>query len=271
MQRKTLRSLRRRKLRWRWIVPCIALTLVVAAGAGAFHLVKERVRVKHVVFVGNRHVKGDELKSLMKLQEGGPLFGASVAELHRRLKKSPWVREAAVRKDPSGRVTVHLLEATPAAILRLEQRQHLVDRDGAVLEEIGEGSVLFLPVIREIDPVKQRDTYREALSLVRFLQQKGAATYGGSLEVSGARPEEITLRIDDIPIRIGVGEFEKKLERLQFVKDEIRRRNLIVEYIDVRFADEIVIKQVRAEPAQPAKPAVRKKDGKERQKKGQPR
>lgn len=271
MQRRTLSSLRRRKRRRRWVVPLIAAVLVAAAGAGAFALVKERARVKEVVVSGNRHLKADEVKSLMRIREGSPLYGTSVAELHGRLRKSPWVRGAEVRKDPSGRVAVRLQEATPAAILHREERQYLVDRDGAVLEEMKEGSVLFLPVIRGIDPVKQRETYREALSLVRFLQQKGASAYGGALEISGARPEEITLRIDDIPVKIGVGDFEKKLERLQFIKDEIRKRNVIVEYIDVRFADEIIVKQVRVEPAVPAKPAAQKKDGRERQKKGRSR
>jgi cell division protein FtsQ len=270
MQRKTLSALRKRKRqqRWRWVVLCVFATLVAAAGAGALYLVKEWVRTKEVAVLGNRHLKADEVRSLMKFKEGDPLFGASVTELYRRLRKSPWVRDAIVRKDPSGKVTVRLQEATAAAILHLDQKQYLVDGSGSLLEEMKEGSMLFLPVIREIDPVKQRDTYREALNLVRFLQQKGAATYGGVLEISGARPEEITLRIDDIPVRIGMGEFEKKLERLQLVKDEIKRRNVIVEYIDVRFSDEIVIKQVRVEPSPPAKPAVSKKDGREKQKKG---
>ncbi|MGE5239455.1 MAG: cell division protein FtsQ/DivIB [Chloroflexota bacterium] len=267
MQRRTLRSLRKRKQRKRWVFICVLLLLITGAGAGSAHLAKEHLRVKEVVCTGNRHMKNEEMKSLMRLREGSPIFESSGRELSTRLRKSPWIRDASVKKDPSGRVTVRVVEATPVAVLYLRNRPYLVDREGTLLEEMKDESPLFLPVVREIDPAKQGDTYGEALKLVRFLQKRGGVSYGGALEISGSRPEEIVLRIDDIPVKVGAGEYERKLERLQFIKDEIKRRNIAVEYIDVRFADEIILKQVKEEPPRRENPVTQRSNAKEKQKK----
>ncbi len=43
---------------------------------------------------------------------------------------------------------------------------------------------------------------------------------------------------------MGAGDFERKLTDLQFVKEEIAKRNIRVEYIDLRFANRIVVKPV---------------------------
>ena len=55
-------------------------------------------------------------------------------------------------------------------------------------------------------------------------------------------PEDITLKVDSISIKVGAGDFDKKLERLEAIKDEIQKRNMTIEYIDLRFANKVIVK-----------------------------
>ena len=101
--------------------------------------------------------------------------------------------------------------------------------------------MLFLPIIKDIDHNRNREAYAEAVKFVNVLNRR-TLSYGGSIEITGQRPEDITLKLGSIAIKIGAGDFEKKIERLEFAKDEIEKRNIAVEHIDLRFADKIIVK-----------------------------
>lgn len=251
MNRRNLRSLQRKKesKKTRFILFLFLLFIITASAA--YFLIKNHIIVKEVAFVGNHHIKNDELRSLIRVKMGDELFGVSGKEIYRRLKASPWVRDAVIRKEflgfRAGRIVVNVTEAVPAAILSIADVSYLIDREGNILEQMKEGTVLFLPVIKDIDRKKNRDAYMEAVRFANVLHNKRIQSYDGTIEITGQRPENITLKLDNTSIKIGAGDFDKKLERLDFVRDEIEKRNMSVEYIDLRFADKIVVKPVGQE------------------------
>jgi cell division protein FtsQ len=162
------------------------------------------------------------------------------------MKDSPWIKDAMVRKDLTGKVIVQITEAVAIAVLQADKKPYLVDREGLRLEEIVEEPVYFLPVIK-IDPASCREAYHEAIVLAGILYDRKVMAHGGNIELSGARPEDITMRVDNVPVRIGAGDLTKKLEKLIFVRDELIKRNMAVEYIDLRFLDKIVVKPLKQE------------------------
>lgn len=242
MNRRNLRSLQRKKERKKTKFVFFLFLLFVITALAMYFLIKNYIVIKEIAFIGNRHIKNDELRSLIKVKRGDELFGVSAKEIYSRLKASPWVRDAAIRKELSGRILVNITEAVPVAILSVAGIPYLIDREGNILEQMKQGTVLFLPVIKDIDYKKDRDTYMEAVRFVNVLHSRRAASYEGILEITGRRPEDITLKLENIVIKIGAGDFDKKLERLEFVRDEIEKRNMSVEYIDLRFADKIIVK-----------------------------
>lgn len=242
INRRNMRSLQRKKEKKK-VKFIVFLFLIFVLGVfSAYFLIKNYILVRDIAFVGNRHLKNDELRSLIKVKKGDELFGVSGRELYSRLKASPWVRDAAIRKELSGRILINVTEAVPVAVLSVAGRPYLIDRDGNILEPMKEGTVLFLPVIKDIDHNKDRDAYKEAVRFVNVLYNKRVLSYDGNIEITGQRPEDITLKLDNISIKIGAGDFDKKLERLEFVRDEIEKRNMSVEYIDLRFANKIIVK-----------------------------
>ncbi|MBI3592169.1 MAG: FtsQ-type POTRA domain-containing protein [Nitrospirae bacterium] len=244
MNRRNIRTLQRKKEKRRLrfiIVPPLAIILL---GLGIYSIAKNYIPVKEIVFIGNHHLKNEELSSLIKVKKNDGLFGTSGANIYSSLKRSPWIKDAVIRRELSGRMLIKVTERLPVAILIMSERPYLIDKEGYILEQIKEGTVLLLPVIKGIDPYRNKETYAEAVRFVRVLHDKRVLSYDGSVEITGQRPEDITLKLDRVLIKVGMGDFDKKLERLEFVKDEVQKRNMNVEYIDLRFANKIIVKPV---------------------------
>lgn len=242
MERRNIRILSRRKKKKRANKIILFIFAFFTILISAYLLLTNYIFVRDIVFAGNYHIKDEELMHLLKIKKGDRIFSASNKELYNRLKKSPWVDEAVVRKDLTGQISISIKEATPLAILSLSDANYLVDRDGKILEHIKHNSEFFLNVIKNIDP-NNKETYTEAIKLANLLY-RGEFFSGVSVEISGNRPEDIALKADNILIKIGVGDYDKKLERLRVVKKEIESRNVKVEYIDLRFADRIIVKPI---------------------------
>jgi cell division protein FtsQ len=247
MGTRNIRTLQRRKekKRFRYLIvpPMIFIVLCVVV----FFLVRRLLPVTEIVFMGNHHLKNEEVSAIVRIRKNNDLFGVSGRDIYMSLKQSPWIKDAVVRKELSGRVLIKLKERVAVALLILADKPFLIDNEGYVLEQMKEGTILLLPVIKGIDPVRNRETYAEAVRFVGVLHDKRVVSYDGAVEITGQRPEDITLKIDKIVIKVGMGDFEKKLERLEFVRDEIQKRNMTVEYIDLRFDNKIIVKPAHQE------------------------
>ncbi|MGO9014482.1 MAG: cell division protein FtsQ/DivIB [Dissulfurispiraceae bacterium] len=247
MARRNIRTLQRKKEKKRFyfviIPPLFAAVLCLAV----FFLIMRLLHVTEIVFIGNHHLKNEELSALCKIRTNSELFGVSGRDIYQGLKHSPWIKDAVVRKELSGMVRIKVTERTPVALLSMAGKPFLIDNEGVMLEQMKEGSILLLPIIKGIDPVSNRETYAEAVRLAGVLYDKRVVSYNGNVEITGQRPEDITLNVDTMMIKVGMGDFEKKLERLAFVRDEIQKRNMTVQYIDLRFANKIIVKPVQQE------------------------
>lgn len=252
MARRNLRTVRRRRERGQYRLIAVAVLLSLSACLGAFYSLKYLVRVREIVFSGNSHLRNEELRSLVKMKQGEEMFRLSGRQIHHHLKKSPWIKEAVIRRELSGRMLIRVTEGVPLAVVSLADRPYLVDREGSLLEPIKEGTALFLPVIKEIDPGANKGTYDEAIRLIETLRDSKSLLYDGNVVITGHRPEDLTMVVGGIAIRVGRGDFGKKLERLAFVRDEVQKRNLAVEYIDLRFSNKIIVKPVAQELPAPA-------------------
>ncbi|MGO9376944.1 MAG: cell division protein FtsQ/DivIB [Dissulfurispiraceae bacterium] len=226
--------------------------------AGIAFLGNKYLFIREINFYGNRHLTNAELQLMTGLTLKRPLFSVTTRGIYRRLKTSPWIKDAIVRKDLSGNVTVYLTEALPVAVLQVDQNLFLIDSDGLRLEEIRPEPIYFLPMVK-IDPSSYREAYYDAVELAKALNERKLTAHVGNIELTGTRPEDVTMQVDGVPIKVGAGDLPKKLEKLDFVRDELVKRNMSVEYIDLRFADKIVVKPLKPvakEPESKSSPTV---------------
>jgi len=225
-----------------------ALLLLLSALSLALYISPEKLRsffpIRHVVFSGHKHLTDAELRTLAAIPAKESLLTLSEKGLSQRLLKSPWVRSIHIRREFPGTLSVMIEESVPFALLDMNGHLFLIDEKGKLLEELKEGSIPFLPVIIG-DPFKKREVFSEALNLVRSMKDTGFLSERGHIEVVATRPHELLSVIDGTVIKIGSGEYREKLQRLVEIEVEIKKRNIPVDYVDLRFANRIILKPIK--------------------------
>ena len=210
------------------------------------HPLKPLFTVSQVAFTGNKHLADDELRALAGVRLHESMFAVSGKEVSTQVLKSPWVRSVSLRREFPDRVSITIKEAEPFALLDKDGHLFLIDEKGKLLEELKDNAVPFLPVI-ESDPLKEKEGFSEALNLVRFMNAKGFSSDRDRIAVIAHRPHDLSVRVDEILVKVGSGGYEEKIEKFVQLEEEIRKMGISVDYIDLRFTDKAIVKPVSHE------------------------
>lgn len=226
-------------------VVLLTLPVVLIAAVGYIALIAARSAfvADRIVFTGNAHLPDEELKGLAGLKGGENLLTLSSANIFKKISGSPWIRQVAVRKELPDRLHILIKETEPLALLDMKGRLFIVDEKGKMLEELKESSMPFLPIISG-DPFGQKEVFAEAISLVRAIKDTGLMSRKNHIEVIAHKLQEISVNLDGTVVRVGAGEYGDKLSRLTELEEEIKSRRIPVDYIDLRFANKVVVKPV---------------------------
>lgn len=235
----------------RWVLKLCILILLLAGIYFGISYTLHAIRytlfpIREVIFSGNKHLTDSELKVIMGLKGNEGLIGLSGKELSARLLKSPWVRSVSFRKDLPDRFLIKIEEAMPYALLEMNGHTFFLDDKGNLLEEIKGDPIPFLPIISG-EPFKNKNALLEVLNLVGVMKERGLTNRKERVEIiipKGSGTEDISMQLDGTLVKIGEGEYEDKLERLLELEDEIARRGIPVDYIDLRFANRVVVKPI---------------------------
>jgi len=241
--RKNIKKKNRRPVIWA-ISGLIVLGLVFAIWNFTIFPLKE------VVFIGNRHLRDAELKKLMGVSEGNDLLKLSCQRLANGLLSSAWIKSVSIRKEYPDRLLVRVVESEPFALFKSSGKLFIIDDTGRKLEEIHGGSQPLLPIIVSNSFTVEPSSYSEALNLIRALKDTSIASR--PVEIVGVDSDKanLSLLVDGTPVRIGEGRYDEKLLRFVELEKEVRRRWAKVEYIDLRFANRVVVKPLKEEVLQ---------------------
>lgn len=103
--------------------------------------------IQKIEFDGNDHVADILLLKASGLRYKSNIFNCSVENVKNRLEKIAWVRSAMVQRRLPDRICVRIVERVPIAILQMNRKLYLVDKDGQVLDHDGIGSFDNLPLV----------------------------------------------------------------------------------------------------------------------------
>jgi len=200
-------------------------------------------QIRRIVITGNEHLTDEELKSMAGLGSDENLFMVSSRKIFSKMTESPWIRSVIIRKEFPDRLLIHIREAEPFALLDMKGKLFIVDDTGAMLEELKDMAVPFLPVISS-NPYSEKEAFSEAITLAKAIKNTGLLSQKDRIEIVSHKPQEMSVNIDGVVVKIGAGEYEDKLARLQGIEQEIKNRNISVDYIDLRFADRALVSPV---------------------------
>jgi len=222
----------------------LSIFIFIAIAALGVKMSARAFPVKNIIVSGNYHLEEDEVKEAVNIREGESLLRLSFDELETRIKHMAWIKKVVFRRQFPGTLMIRIEEAVPKALLRLKKHMFLIDTGGNVLEEIGNKSIPFLPVIVGINPEKDRGGILEALKLIDALNEKNILSGGESIEIM-LKPYGLAMNMDGEFVKVGYGEYPEKLERWKELEAEIRKRNIAINYIDLRFKDSVIVKPLR--------------------------
>ena len=205
-------------------------------------LLTRQFSVNEIIVSGNYHLDKEDIVKSMKIIKGQPLLDIHSEDINERLRENPWIKSVALKKQFPGTLLIKVEEAAPRALLSIKKKLYILDENGSILERIKGESTPFLPVLKEISPKNKKDI-TEALKLISSLSEKNILSSKESVEI-GTESYGLFVNMDGELIKVGYGDYSEKFERWIELEPELRKRGVLIKYIDLRFKDSVIVKPV---------------------------
>jgi cell division protein FtsQ len=248
--------LRVRRARRGWVARTVlaleaaAVVLVVASGAWTGYskvMASETLRVGAVEVRGERFLSAGEVRVLLGPAVGENILTLDLEALKARLRASPWVRGATVRRTLPDTLHVEIEERLPLALAEAE-RLYLMDGDGTLIDIYGPRTAAFdLPIVRGLAGLEgetRRDRAQRAGALLQDLGELGAEV--SEVHVEGSGELRIVLRGAGEVLRVGAPPYRAKFATFLKLRRELGERCPDAEYFDLRFRGRIYAREPEA-------------------------
>jgi len=236
------------------IVRRLAL-VALALGLVAAWVWQRTLPLKQVAVVGNVQAQDEDVIRLVRTTpDSVALFSLTPALIASRAERHPWVREAHIRRLPTGTLRVRVEERQPAAlVLGADGRpSHFLDASGYAMP-MRRGALADVPVLRGAIPdyhPTQPVPSRSLRELLAALASADAETDALISEVVWA-PSKTTLWTtptsdrETLPVRLGRTGQADQLRRLHafWTQAVLPRPDAPIEAVDLRYEGQVVTKE----------------------------
>ena len=226
--RRGTRASRMAVLRLVLVVVAVVAGLYQAAG---LVLTTGALSVRHISIDGNTRMSRGEIAAVLEGLDGANILTVDLEAWRQRLRRSPWVADARVRRIFPSTIRVVVEEREPIGIGRLGDQLFLVDRTGTIIDEFGPGyAALDLPVIDGLSAGTRGgttlvDPIRAALAgrLLRSLERSPHLVKRISqIDVADPRDAAVILDGDAAVVRLGHELFAERLQSYVDVAEALR-------------------------------------------------
>ena len=231
-------------------VACAAAAGGLAWLAGAV-LDAEALTVTRITVTGNSRMSRGEVLALLDDVRGEHMLLADLEGWRQKLLSSPWVADAALRRQLPGTLAVAISEREPIGIGRIGPRLYLIDQRGMVIDEFGPNYADFdLPLIDGLAAAPSPDGglvdgVRAALAgrlLSELQRQPALAGRISEIDVTDARDAAVILKGDTVLVRVGAERFAERIQSYLDLAPALRERVPEIDYVDLRFDERVYVK-----------------------------
>ncbi|MEN3338557.1 MAG: cell division protein FtsQ [Acidobacteriota bacterium] len=253
------RKSKRRRIPWRVVRVAASVLVVVYAMYRAFDLVvsASSLQVRHIVVHGNDRMSAGEIQALAAGLRGTSILTADLDAFRRRLLKSPWVADVALRRVLPSTIEVFVRERRPIGVSRLGTQLYLVDRQGTVIDEFGPQYRQFdLPIIDGLvrapganeAALDERRADLAARVIDAVAQRKDLAGRLSQIDVTDLHDAVVMLDGDPALLRLGEDRFVDRLQAYVDLAPALRERLPVIDYVDLRFDERLYVRPAGAAP-----------------------
>jgi cell division protein FtsQ len=227
------------------------LDLVVSASA---------LQVRRISVHGNVRLSAGEVQTLAGDLRGTSILTADLPAYRRRLLRSPWVADVALRRVLPSTVEVFVSERRPMGLCRMGNQVYLVDRFGVVIDEFGPQYAEFdLPIIDGLvrppssgEPaLDERRADLAARVIDAMASRKDLAQRVSQIDVGDLHDAVVLLDGDPALLHLGEDRFLERLQSYVDVATALRDRVPDIDYVDLRFDERMYVRPVAARHKRP--------------------
>jgi len=206
--------------------------------------------IENVIIKGNDCLSEDEIFFKSGVQLGENIFKLDLKKSKDSLIQEPWIKEVEIKRIIPNRIFISITERRAAAIVHIGGEYFSSAKEGIVLSKIDrpeEGFSLPLVLGLELDGIKigeiiGKPEFRTALESINSAEVILPKKF---CRVEILSPDDFMIcnRDDTLKIRVNTPEgIINKENLLREALEKIEREKLLVEYIDIRFKDSLIIK-----------------------------
>ncbi len=251
MRTKRTAQKKKRPFRFRLL---LFLFLLLLLSVGVYYILSLPIwRIQEVVVNGASMLSAKEIKDMSGVPISENLFLTSFARVRSNLSKITAIKEFHIYRIPPATVLIRIKERKPIAVVILKDKSAVVDEEGFILNRnpnltLNVPNMAELPVVLGIDFAEGESGERidpQSSRLISGIIPELAGPLGSrriQLEIGGF--EKIGFLLDDL-LRVKVGrdeEIKKKMDVFKALLPVMEGKWQEVEYVDVRFPDNPVIR-----------------------------
>ncbi len=200
--------------------------------------------VREIQVRGGAKVGGSEIVAMAGLKHGMNMWKIDPAAIEAKVAQHPWVRRVFVRREFPRRVVIEVEERTPKAIVAMG-KLYYVDSDGMVFKEVGDGEDVQFPLLTGIRPEELATVNPDLRRRIQEAMRLGELMANDAHQLSEIHfesPDQVVLYTTAYPIalRMGLGDWESKLQRLDRVLTLWKGHENRLASLDVSFRDQVV-------------------------------
>jgi cell division protein FtsQ len=233
-------------------VVVVSLTLIVSGGILSAQLLFDSnyFKVDTVQVENHQRLSQDEIVALSDVRIGHNIFELDLERIGRKIEENPWVYKTKVQRLFPRTLVIRVEERIPKAVINLDYLYY-IDETGDIFKVLEAQDSLNFPVVTGLerkDLVDRPEEMRKRLEGVGGLIDELAGRQVFSLaDVSEFHLEamgEIVLYTcsGGVPVRMGMGDYHAKLDRLEKIYGELKPRLRALKYIDLNIMDKVIIR-----------------------------
>lgn len=233
-------------------VVVVSLILLVCYEVYGFIGKTTFLRLERIEVSGLKKLTREEILSAAAVKTGDDLLGLRLSRMGEQLTKNPWIAAVKIRRNFPHALSIEVSERQPVAIVSMGYLYYL-DSKGDIFKPLQEGDRLDYPVITGLaeddllrDPAGAKETVQGVLALIEQLQRERAGIKIADIsELHYDKGFGYTIFTINrgLPIRLGMGGFNDKLDRLARIYSDLQGQLPLLEYIDLDYSDRIVVKK----------------------------
>lgn len=232
----------------------VALFSIVAAIVGGLLAVQmvmasDQFRVETISVEGNKRLDDETVIALSDIEPGIMTFHLDLHLIGRKIKENPWIEQARIQRIFPRQVVISLVEREPIAIVNLGYLYY-VDAAGEVFKVLGSNDSLDFPVVTGFDgrrlgdgDQQEAEKMKQVVALLEALKKREHFNVQRVSEVSLEPGGGLSVyALEGVRIRLGQGDYAKKLNRLERIYEHLKPKMAMLDYIDLNVDEKVIVR-----------------------------